>query len=283
MTKLFVILSTKCNFTCEHCINSSGPYSTRFTLTSLEETLISDFINTEIRVDTLSFTGGEPTLHLDAISRIQSNIKRPIRYAITTNGSFDRNFNSVFEAVKLDEITISFDKFHKSFISPTRIEKLIKKILLKGKLVSLNITYESLMDLSTLGLSLPPEVKINLCRAIAGGRYVRSKNVNGQGSDELAGSPWNEKCPSLNHSNVEGCITDNLIYFPGKGLSFCAGPLTFDSICVSSSLYQELSKGYLMKPEIYSDLKGQTMREIGANFGISSFPTEIKTPCEACA
>ena len=67
---LHVMPGYRCNLTCTHCVNNSGPNrTTRLTLEELER------VKDEVRVrrpKRLIFTGGEPTLHADLINSILS-------------------------------------------------------------------------------------------------------------------------------------------------------------------------------------------------------------------
>ena len=111
--KLQILVSDRCNLRCGHCIVSASPLANRWMLSERDIEQIAAVVNTTPEVQTVHFTGGEPTLFQDLISRLQNRIKRQVRYGMTTNGTQGSRLDAFLKAVNLDEITLSYDRFRK--------------------------------------------------------------------------------------------------------------------------------------------------------------------------
>src|SRR5271168_3964517 len=86
--ELYLVLSDLCNFSCAHCINSSGPKGSRWDLAQDAVEALASQINAVSRVKALHFTGGEPSLRMSQIRRLQSLLGSKTSFAMTTNGWF---------------------------------------------------------------------------------------------------------------------------------------------------------------------------------------------------
>lgn len=220
--ELYLFLTDQCNFNCAHCITSSTPSSSKVKLSENEIIIITSLINSDSNIDTVHFSGGEPTLELEKILTIQALIKRKIRYSITTNGSFilQRTSSDFFDKILIHEIFLSFDKYHAKYISTNSLIPFIKEATKRDIPVQIRFTYEDLKEIAIAQpLLISPLVKLLPGTVMQGGRFTKSSRPS------IANDPMNNTCPSMNFG-ISG--RKRWIFYPNKGFSICCGPLTFD-------------------------------------------------------
>jgi len=234
--ELYIILSDLCNFSCSHCLNSSGPSAKRYRLSPQEVSQLIETVNSNSEITTVHFSGGEPTLHLGTIQEIQQRINRPVSWSITSNGSFIKRKTAALDAIVLDELVISFDRYRKPFITIEEIKTAIQYGLNRGAKVTLNYVYESLTDLAAAspllleGLIFKPSILIQSGR--------QTSKIMSTDHEDLTAKKGT--CPSLeNRKNGE-----KVIFIPGKGYTPCCGPLAFDELQSDSFLFSESYSQY---------------------------------------
>lgn len=229
--ELYILLSDKCNFECSHCINLSGPKASRWLLNDADIDLLAKQINSNLNIEKIHFTGGEPTLHLDKIEKLQLKIKRDeINYNITTNGWFIKKGGIEFlKKIKLNNITISYDIYHEKFISKSELLTLAKQLDKHNLKLKIHLVYENAKDLLYLDEFKKLGFQTSWSRIISSGRNntFNNKNYSANYLEELT----QKRCPSLE--------LDRIIYMPSLGYTYCCGPVIFDS---SDDKYEYYSK-----------------------------------------
>lgn len=173
-TELYIVLSDLCNFSCSHCLNSSGPKSVKYRMTSDDVLSVARYINESLSIQKIHFSGGEPTLHLNLIEDIQKSVERPMRYAITTNAWLGRTPEKLFQRIKLDEVIVSYDKFHSPFVDVGVIANFIDRALEKDIRVTLSWVYEHLSEIADAKPLLKTGVKFHPARLIKSGRQEQT-------------------------------------------------------------------------------------------------------------
>lgn len=94
----YIILTSKCNMRCRHCYGQYGANTPPRELSGLEwEAVFSDLEKNGVFF--INISGGEPTLHPDFISIIQSLVRHEIYFILTTNGVFNSKIlNTIISA-----------------------------------------------------------------------------------------------------------------------------------------------------------------------------------------
>ncbi len=223
--EVYVLLSDLCNFKCEHCLNSSGPQSQRWRLSEPEIQKICSDINADPQVQQIHFSGGEPSLHLDWLKLFKKNLREDVTWAMTSNGWFGSRLPSFFEGLRFDKISLSFDSYHLPYISAEKLTETALKLKDMKIEVDILFTFEGPKDLLLTKAFKDAGIPVQFCQIVESGRH--DKEVH-QGKSLQTG------CPSLPQ---ESRALEKINYIPGKGYTYCCGPLAFDSHREDSFLY----------------------------------------------
>ncbi len=108
MANLLIELTNRCNLTCRHCFDQRHGGQNEIPLSVVEKTI---WFAGEHGFDTISFTGGEPTLHSQFQQIVRRVYEAGYKYSFVSNG---QNFPSVYLQIKpfldqLQTITFSLD------------------------------------------------------------------------------------------------------------------------------------------------------------------------------
>jgi organic radical activating enzyme len=220
--ELYVVMSDLCNFSCAHCLNSSGPNSKRFRLTDVEIDLLIQTIEKNESISCVHFSGGEPSLAIEKIKKIQESVVRNVKYSMTTNGWFGNHPATIFDKIALDEIVLSYDKYHSPFIDISTLQNLCRDALSRNISVIINFGYESIEDFSAAQeLLIHPSIHLKPATIIVSGRQASDTSKFVDKRSCLT------SCPSLiSRDNT----IEKIHYLPGQGFTSCCGPLVFDGL-----------------------------------------------------
>lgn len=132
---LLIMITTKCNMSCPHCLFSCSPYNKHASDLNLKKAL--NFIKTipkEVNINEISIYGGEPTLDYKRLKFLIRRLPSAKRIKILTNGYFKNKTElEKFElfckwfSKKKYLIKISNDIFHDVFQDRNLLNQLIKK------------------------------------------------------------------------------------------------------------------------------------------------------------
>lgn len=109
-TYLRISLTERCNLRCTYCMPAEGiPLSPRSHIMSFEEiyTLAKQF--TDLGVNKIRLTGGEPLVRKDVEVILRKLATLPAELSITTNGVLTHRFTEVFKECNLKKINLSLD------------------------------------------------------------------------------------------------------------------------------------------------------------------------------
>jgi organic radical activating enzyme len=236
--ELYVVLSDRCTFSCGHCINSSSPSASGWEPADRDLDILAKEINENPAIEAVNFSGGEPTLFIGFIERLQKQITRPVRYAITTNGGFWPSSNPLL-TIQLHDLLLSYDKFHAKFQSKENLVSLIRWATSKNLRVYLNYLFEDLIDLLEADAFAEAGAEVMRSRLITSGRQRHRKAeidwIDQQSIDQV--------CPSLRPgANRHG--REKVVYMPGRGFTPCCGPLMFDGLQDDAFLFSSSFESY---------------------------------------
>ena len=119
--QLVIVMTDRCNARCEICGFSCGPERKNV----INEHLLLDIIDQTPSIpglDTIGFSGGEPTLFPDLLIKAAERArKKQLRVTLMTNGQWGKwptaRLIKFFQAFKPDAIHFSTDTFHRHFIN----------------------------------------------------------------------------------------------------------------------------------------------------------------------
>jgi hypothetical protein len=276
MYELYIVLSDFCNFSCAHCINSSGPRSNKWRLGQTELADLINFVNTNLEISRVHFSGGEPTLHENLIKEIQKGVFRPVEYLVTTNGWLGTRVESFLDQIKIDEIILSYDKFHLPFVKIDTLVSFITNAKKKGVPVTINFTFEEATEISIATPLVQAGATLQTCKLINSGRaFDAEKHLPTFVSNALSGT-----CPSLEKEKNEGF--EKMIYIPGQGLTPCCGPLAFDQQKPKEELFSDVRTNYA-ENKLRKKLDCRSFSSILSKNGFDTKDIQFASRCEACS
>lgn len=182
--EVYVLLSDLCNFSCEHCLNSSGPQSQRWRLSEAEIQKVCSDINKDPLVGQIHFSGGEPTLHIDQLKLFKNKLRDDLKWAMTSNGWFGPRLPDFLDGLRFDKISLSFDSYHLPFISAGKLVDTAKKLKSMGTEVDILFTFETPKDLLLTKEFKEAELPIQFCQIVESGRHEKETH---QGKSLQAG------------------------------------------------------------------------------------------------
>lgn len=235
--ELAIQLGLNCNFSCNHCLNSSYPGNRTSEFNESDFTLVSKSIETTPNIGSISFTGGEPLLYIEWIERIcafaDSISGRKIRKTLTTNASLASSLKPRLAKLNLDGVLVSFDTPHKKFIGNEEISNQIDALKDICPLVEITSTFHHRTELQELThLALAKNVRLLSNASIKGGRNLESHPITNLIGD---GKKTKVECPNIDLQNN----SLKIYYVPRKGFSFCCGPAIFQDTELSSQLFSK--------------------------------------------
>ena len=273
-TELYVLMSDQCNFSCAHCLNSSGPQATRWMSTNDSITGLADEINRSLEIRILHFSGGEPTLFLAQIRQLLSIVTRPIRVAFTTNAWFvDRSIHFL-DDLPLTAVVISYDRYHAPFISLKKILPLIEHFRSRNIDVSFNSVFSDISELAELVPVQALGIPVHTSRVIKSGRAQWEAGWYDANSIK-------ETCPSLSPAQRRVPELAKTIYMPQSGFTPCCGPLVFDELAPSAYTFTAKLSDYPSNP-LLKDLSRGTFEEQAKKIGLNLSPLLFQSSCDAC-
>lgn len=275
-TELYILLSDKCNFACAHCINSSGPKATRWLIEDSEIIEIAKSINENKNFESIHFSGGEPSLFLDKISRLQALITRPINYTMTTNGSFWSAPANVVDLIKIDEFILSFDRFRAPFLKQENLVELGLWLKKRKYKVLINLVVSQAEDLSLTKAFNDAGLEVLINGAILSGRYNPNSNID----DYRDSESLNRTCPSIS-SAVSLRGHEKIISIPRAGYTPCCGPLVFDELAPQNFSFTKHLQDY-SKNELRNALQGKSFSEQAKALGFNIDKKKFNSACTAC-
>lgn len=144
---LRISLTERCNLRCFYCMPECGiPLRDNNIFMTEEETIGIAKIFTELGVNKIRLTGGEPLIKKNAKELIEGIGKLPVKLAITSNGVLVDKFVDTFKKANLKTINISIDSIDKEKFNEItrrnhydRIVNNIELLLTEGFRVKLNV------------------------------------------------------------------------------------------------------------------------------------------------
>ena len=272
---LHVMPGLKCNLSCVHCCNDSGPTAT---VQMSEEELenVKECVNRHSPKNLL-FTGGEPTLHVRMINQIISSHSNweNLAVQITTNGWYAKGGEKLItktlkQIVKLDHLQLSYDVFHGSILTFDDVKELINYC--SAKKIGFNIS---------VCISSPLELEEALKIKRGTGATVIFQTVDASGRAKTNKKNYvypffekdvlRKKCPNVGQ----------ISYICGRGYSTCCSNLMFNQILPNiahPNIEDHLGSTF------YKNMKNKTFGELleENNISVDSLSPEHSSPCGLC-
>lgn len=268
-----VIPGYACNFSCSHC---SAESHKKADLSEREIRLVSDTI-IDRGIKRIFFTGGEPFLYVRTMNKVLELVSsdRPLSITVTTNGAFASSSEKALETLgslrKLDNIQLSYDRFHAEFLPEEKIAHLYEACRKLKKKFSVVLTLESPLDLRL----------VQLLRRV-GDFPISVQKVLGFGSARRNGLEFR-------YPNFDRKVLSQ--YCPVRGLMAYVPSCGFTSCCVAHDLPPGRLKRFHpsvaahMESEFYRIVFGFTLRGMMKELGITDmeFLPRHSARCRLCA
>lgn len=275
--EIYIVLTGRCNFSCRHCLNSSGPKSNRYELTADEVDLLARTINFFPSIHTVHFSGGEATIKKSVIREIQNQVTRAeVNYALTSNGWFGAGrFDEFVTDLNISRLVLSYDKFHSPFIEKEKVLQLALKAKEDSILTTVNFVYESIQDLAEGATFTQAGIELTPSKVVKSGNY-NYDNIN----DDLF---FDEKiyvgtCPSLEGPPGH----EKVIYIPGYGFTNCCGPLAFDRLGSNEFIFSKNFDQFLSTNPLRKCLSSKPLRAYLDSNRPDASGKPVRSKCELC-
>lgn len=274
MFELYVAITSKCNFQCDHCITSSSPRNKRWQLTPAEIGALCELVDRREDIVCLHFSGGEPTVSLDQIAIIKSKLKRNVEMAITTNGSLPPAKWNQLADIGFKYISISFDTFHKTYISLDRLLEFAEYFTALGSEINFNVVFSKPKDLLAAAPIKEKGFSVNFNKLIHGGNAIQLN------PEIMVEEVIRQNCPSLHNKTATSSGAEKIVYLPGEGFTWCCGPLAFNKKAPDSILSPSFN---LAGNRLYQSLKqskeiGTVLEDLKVDISGLRFPSV----CDLC-
>lgn len=270
---LSLSLTGRCNFLCHSCPTAHS----RLLLKewSPEDTAqVRQFVQ-DSGVRQIMLTGGEPSLVLDAISEIQRALPSDVRYTMTTNGTFFRDFEENLKKIRLENISISIDKFHAPFgeLDSEKVAEYTAK--LREREISTSIfsvveehsDYLHLSEFADLDLDVVSYSRISFPCLFPGDDYLDS---------DFKTSTAIDSCPNC------GPQDDEVIFFyPGYGFCRCSGRMLYEKHIDPMEFFAN-SFATLKDHPLWKDIFERGLDGIANRYEIDHLKKYCKTACDFC-
>lgn len=265
---LSIVLGYACTFKCRHCA-IIGPQQQ--CLSAPEILFLTKSIN-KFRFDTLILVGGEPTLYIPVINDLLSAVAYTPRVVITTNGGFavteELAEKTLRQITGLNEVQLSYDRFHSEFLAIENVENLKKACDRLGLRFSVVLTIQSPLDLALIAqLRKSGEFTIGVQKVVPYGAAKENKISYAYPSFDkeiLA-----QYCPNK----------DGMVYMCGRGFSVCDIPRRGYEKYFFRTVEQLRESGFYR--QITACSFGELAKKVGLNEGRLS--AEYSCPCVLCA
>jgi hypothetical protein len=225
----------------------------------------------------IHFSGGEPTLHLEEISALQKEIKRPLKYVITTNGWFGSRPSAVLGKIQLDEVFVSFDRYHAEHISEETVRGALQACRDFGIKTFLKLTLENPADIAYASRLLIDGVGLRTNRIV---RVGRNSQNSAEDLAELT-ALFSGTCPSLEERRYSGL--ERVVYHPGRGLTPCCGPLAYDDQGPASEVYSDIDSTYSEKNPLRQALKETSFEAFFEAKKLLRPDVKFTSACDVCS
>ncbi|MFA6433645.1 MAG: radical SAM protein [Elusimicrobiales bacterium] len=219
--KLGIVVGTACNFNCSHCLIKKEDRRERLSLKEVR--LLCDTV-ARYRPKSILFTGGEPTFWIKEINEIISSHPCPenLKITLTTNGHFAGSVSLAKKVLssftRLDYVQLSYDVFHKIFLSFSKAKNL------HSACTELRVGFSAILTMSSpLDLLLVKQLR-SFGRFKIGVQKVASIGEAKRNGIRFIFPCFDEKvlskyCPNRN----------SLGYICGRGFSICCAELAFNN------------------------------------------------------
>lgn len=197
MKRCEMIITEYCNFNCPYCRGLKDEIYGNRKLKQLSLNEIKRNIDlwcSNIPLENIRFSGGEPTLHKDIIEIVEyAKLKGIKRIAISTNGSNDYNLYKKLVRFGVNDFSISLDS-----CCADDGDKMAGNIKNSWNIVVKNIEKISKLTYVTVGVVLTPE---NIDKTIDTIRFAHELGV--ADIRIISAAQWNEPIPRLREVEKE--------------------------------------------------------------------------------
>ena len=299
---LYALLGYGCNFECSHCLNSSAKDRFTESISLNEYKSIAKEVNSNTKIDSVVFVGGEPSLYIDKMKFLQANITRSVQYSMVTNGSWLRRMDSLLRQVSLNEIVLSYEKFHQAFLTiemAIAFVNAVKEHKIPIVLAAVYETQSELVQSAKLALRLGIELRPGrLARSGRAVNHLKSITQDAKSQHNSARIIGNQLAPSASFFTGAGCPSferviraspntsevlqkEAVVFLPGKGFTICCGTLSFDEIASTVTLFSESVEGAL-NSNFAAMHRDRSAFEQFQNLNLDYGKTDCTTRCDSC-
>jgi pyruvate-formate lyase-activating enzyme len=144
-SRLAIVLSTRCNIRCAHCISDCGPRREEALAPAVVERVLRDAARSRT-VKVISFTGGEPFLDMPALERLVAYCHElGLESTVITNAFWARADQDAAATLGrlpgLTRLGVSADSFHQEFVPVAYVERAVRAAHDRGIECSVRVSF----------------------------------------------------------------------------------------------------------------------------------------------
>jgi len=253
---LNVVVGTRCDFSCRHCLFDSKTRSKD--LKDREIASLQELIRKRAP-RSLFFAGGEPFLYVATINKISSTHPCPqkLSVGVTTNGGFAETLSAAKEKLTsidhLRHVRMSYDKFHSEFVPISNVKNMFAACEAMRLSFRVIVSIESPLDMGLIselrkigGFGIEVQPVFNIGRA--------RKNAVSFSYPAFDRRVLRKHCPNRKR----------MAYVCGKGFSICCSYLLFNG---AKGIYAHKTAEEHMRSNFYRLMKtasfGKLLKIVG--------------------
>lgn len=243
------------------------------------ETLTIQKVVNVNKLGSISFVGGEPFLYISSMNQILAGLEnlKGIKVAVTTNGSFSKSVEEAIATLsliaKIDEVRLSYDKFHKEFLPISNVRNLYAACRKLKVDFSVVLTIQSPADICLIKeLREIGDFVVGIQKVLSIGRAKRNK-VEYKYVD-FDHKVLGEMCPN------KGKVS----YVCGKGFIICDVMIAFDCFKEAPERYSYCAFDKLTRSDLYNQVSTMTFAERlrQSNLCSDDLSPEFSSHCMLC-
>lgn len=269
---LHIMPGDYCNLSCSHCGTLSGPKGTM--KLGPKELIEIDRAIREYLPEKLLFTGGEPTFYIELINQIIDFYPKDVDFGVqfTTNGHYAKSEEEIEKYIgavkKLDEVQISYDKFHGSRLNLDDLKRIKDWCSKNGIKVNISMCISSPLELIEAKKTASESgIKLSYQPVEGSGRAKEMKR-------EYKYYHFEEEVKEKSCPNA-GSIS----YICGKGFSICCSSLMFNMD--NKDFYKNDMSSYL-NSDFHKKMTTQTFKEMMNSELPEEMDPRLSSPCNFC-
>lgn len=279
-----IVITRKCNAKCRICCFECSPSREEI----IDVDAVEKFIESsrdEKRIETISFSGGEATLHMEVLKKLVSKaIEADKSVTLLTNASWANTMESAASMIKqlrgfgISQIGISYDEFHQEYIDVENVRNYVSAMKRNNMTPIIQTVIGGNADLNWL-----QKLGVSLCDVVI--NFIPCYEVGNASNETVGALPKDYDSRECYCRKTE---TFSVLY-DGSVLPCCSPFAQKTILCVGNVFEQSVNDS--MK-KLNSNIFLKNLRQNGFGFFLDiidakglniNYPERVNSSCELCS